>query len=123
MVGDECAALRSSLEVTYPVANGIVRNWEDMEHLWDYTFYNKLKVDPNECKVLLTEPPMNPKENRIKLMQKMFETYKFKACYIAIQAVLTLYAQGIFILFVWFPPPPLISSLISLLPPQKFEAF
>jgi len=31
----------------------------------------------------------------------MFETYKFHGLYIAIQAVLTLYAQGIFYLIIY----------------------
>ncbi len=26
------------------IENGIVKNWEDMEHLWNYTFYEKLQV-------------------------------------------------------------------------------
>ena len=51
MVGDEASQLRSMLEVTYPMENGIVRNWEDMIHVWDYTFQEKLKVDPRSCKV------------------------------------------------------------------------
>ena len=51
MVGDEASQLRSMLEVNYPMENGIVRNWEDMTHVWDYTFKEKLKVDPKECKV------------------------------------------------------------------------
>ncbi len=38
MVGDEAAALRHGLEVTYPVDNGVIRNWDDMELLWNYTF-------------------------------------------------------------------------------------
>jgi actin-related protein 2 len=43
---------------------------------------------------MLTEPPMNPKQNREKMVEVMFEHYGFSACYIAIQAVLVLYAQG-----------------------------
>lgn len=74
--------------------HGIVRNWEDMKHLWDYTFEEKLRVDPIGRKVLLTEPPMNPKQNRVRMCQVMFEEYGFGGVYIAIQAVLTLYAQG-----------------------------
>jgi len=54
-----------------------------------------LKIDPKDAKILLTEPPMNPKENREKMIQVMFEKYGFQGCYIAIQAVLTLYAQGL----------------------------
>lgn len=51
MVGDEASQLRSMLEVNYPMENGIVRNWEDMIHVWDYTFQEKLKEDPRQCKV------------------------------------------------------------------------
>jgi len=95
MVGEEAAELRTMLELNYPMENGIIRNWEDMYHLWDYTFYEKLKIDPKQCKVLLTEPAQNPKNNRIKMVQTMFERYGFQAVYVAIQAVLTLYGQGI----------------------------
>lgn len=52
MVGDEASKLRHMLEVNYPMDNGIVRNWEDMKHVWDYTFgETKLNVDPKNCKV------------------------------------------------------------------------
>ena len=35
MVGDEASKLRAMLEVNYPMENGMVRNWEDMCHVWD----------------------------------------------------------------------------------------
>ncbi|KAJ3338737.1 Arp2/3 complex subunit, actin nucleation center [Gonapodya sp. JEL0774] len=95
MVGDEASAVRSMLQMTYPMENGIVRNWEDMQILWDYTFQEKLKVDPTDCKVLLTEPVLNPKRNRERMCETMFETYGFQGVHVAIQAVLTLYAQGL----------------------------
>jgi len=95
MVGDECSKLRTMLEVTYPLDNGIVRNWDDALHVWNYAFFEKMKINPKDSKILLTEPPMNPKENRERMVQTMFETYGFKGVYIAIQAVLTLYAQGL----------------------------
>lgn len=94
MVGDEAAENRNYLQVTQPMEHGIVRNWEDMKHLWDYTFDEKLKINPQGKKVLLTEPPMNPKVNRQRMCQVMFEEYGFQGVYVAIQAVLTLYAQG-----------------------------
>lgn len=53
MVGDEASALRSLLEVNYPMENGVVRNWEDMCHVWDYTFGpKKMNLDPHETKVI-----------------------------------------------------------------------
>lgn len=94
MVGDEAAELRSILQMSYPMENGIVKNWSDMKHLYDYTFYEKLKIDPSDTKIMLTEPVMNPKANRIKMVQTMIEEYGFQGVYVAIQAVLTLYAQG-----------------------------
>jgi len=94
MVGDEAAENRSYLQMSHPMEHGIVKNWEDMKHLWDYTFYDKMQVDPRGRKVLLTEPPMNPTANRQRMAQVMFEEYGFDGVYVAIQAVLTLYAQG-----------------------------
>lgn len=95
MVGESASALRQMLEISYPMENGIVRNWDDMCHIWDYTFGpEKLDIDPSQCKLLLTEPPMNPLSNRERMLQVMFEQYGFHSIYIAIQAVLTLYAQG-----------------------------
>lgn len=65
MVGDEAAAVREFLECTYPLENGIVRDWKDMKILWDYTFGEScLNINPHEHKILLTEPPSNPLENR-----------------------------------------------------------
>jgi len=44
---------------------------------------------------MLTEAPMNPQQNRRKMAEVMFEKYGFRSVYVAIQAVLTLYAQGL----------------------------
>lgn len=96
MIGDEASQLRAMLEVTYPMENGIVRNWDDMTHLYNYTFGpEKLNIDPAQTKLLLTEPPMNPTRNRERMVEVMFEQYQFYGLYVAIQAVLTLYAQGL----------------------------
>ena len=38
MVGDDAAKVRSYLELTYPVDEGIVKNWDDMILVWDHAF-------------------------------------------------------------------------------------
>ncbi|CAO1631337.1 unnamed protein product [Parajaminaea phylloscopi] len=95
MVGDEAEELRNYLQMSQPMEHGVVKDFGDMRHVWNYTFDEKLRIDPRGRKILLTEPPMNPKRNREEMCQIMFEEYGFEGVYVAIQAVLTLYAQGL----------------------------
>lgn len=96
MVGDEAAPLRSYLEITYPMADGQIKDWEEMEHLWSYTFHDKLGLaeDKSDKRVLLTEPALNPKKNREKMGEYMFEKFGFGRVMFEYQALLTLMAEG-----------------------------
>ena len=96
MVGDEASAARAMLEVTYPLNEGRISNWEDMEHLWSYCFHNKLGLpsDKSDKQILLTEPAMNAQKNREKMGEYMFEKFNFGGVAFELQAILTLMAEG-----------------------------
>lgn len=93
-LGDEAQARRGVLRLSYPIDHGMVRDWEAMERLWQHTFEKELRVSIEERPVLLTEPPLNPKFNKEKMVEIMFEAFEIPATYVAIQAVLSLYASG-----------------------------
>lgn len=93
-VGEEAQTKRGILILKYPIDHGIINNWDDMEKIWHHTFYDELKVSPAERNVMLTEAPLNPKNNRERMTTIMFETFNTPGIYISIQAVLSLYSAG-----------------------------
>eukprot|EP00253_Pinus_taeda_P000681 PITA_00681 len=93
-VGDEALCKRDILTLTYPLEHGIIDNWDDMEKIWQHMFNNELHVASEDQPVLLTESPLNPKENRERMTEIMFESFSTPAMYISIEAVLSLYASG-----------------------------
>ena len=93
-IGEEAMELKGLMRLNFPIEHGIVDDWTSMEKIWHYTFYTDLRVDPSEHPVLLTEAPLNPRSNRERMGEIMFETFNVPALYVATQAVLSIYASG-----------------------------
>ncbi|CAF0892375.1 unnamed protein product [Didymodactylos carnosus] len=93
-VGEEAQGRRGILSLQYPIEHGIVINWDDMEKIWHHAFFNELRIAPDQHPCLITEAPLNPKTNREKIAQIMFETFDVPCIYVAIQAILSLYSSG-----------------------------
>lgn len=94
-IGPKAEEHRGLLNIRYPMEHGVVRDWNDMERIWQYIYSkDQLQTFSEEHPVLLTEAPLNPRRNREKAAEIFFETFNVPALFISMQAVLSLYATG-----------------------------
>lgn len=92
-IGPKVDEHRGALKISYPIENGVVRDWADMERIWQY-MYTNLNVRSEEHAVLLTEAPLNPFSNREKAAEVLFDGLNVPALFCGVQAILSLYASG-----------------------------
>jgi len=92
-IGDEALQRSKAYQIYYPVRRGEVDNWTHMEKLWQHCIFRYLRTDPEDHYFCLTEPPLNPPENREFTAEVMFETFNIPGLYIGTQAVLALAAS------------------------------
>lgn len=94
-IGDDAinAANGANYSLSYPVRHGQVENWDHMERLWENSIFKYLRCEPEDHYFLMTEPPLNPPENRESTAEIMFESFNCAGLYIAVQAVLALAAS------------------------------
>jgi len=93
-MGEEAMSKKGVLSISYPIEHGIVKDWADMEKVWHYTFFDGLRINPEEHPVIVTEAPMNPKKNRERMVEMLFEKFSVPATFVVIQAVMSLYSSG-----------------------------
>lgn len=93
MIGEEARKARGVLDLSYPVDQGVVKNWDDMKELWSYGF-NQLDVTPKDTKILLTEPVLAAKKAREKMFEFVFEEFQFSKMQMQIQALLSMFSEG-----------------------------
>ncbi|KAG7762061.1 hypothetical protein KL946_004925 [Ogataea haglerorum] len=92
-IGSRAQQLRGLLKLKYPLANGIVDDWESLELVWS-DVVQQLEAKTNQHPLLVSEHPLNPSKNRDRLAELVFETFNFPALYVAMPAVLSLYSSG-----------------------------
>ncbi|KAG2708035.1 hypothetical protein I3843_05G157500 [Carya illinoinensis] len=94
-IGDEALARSrssSTYNLSYPIRNGQVDNWDAMERFWQQCIFNYLRCDPEDHYFLLTESPLTAPESREYTGEIMFETFNVPGLYIAVNSVLALAA-------------------------------
>jgi len=92
-IGDEAIANSKTYGIHYPIRHGLIDNWDHMERYWEQCIFKYLRAEPEDHYFLLTEPPLNPPENREMTAEIFFESFNIQGLYIAVQAVLALAAS------------------------------
>ena len=87
-VGEEAYLHTDVLRIHRPINRGVVSEWKDFSALVSYAL-TSLQVTGkkalSETPVILTEPPRNPKRNRERMFEILFDDFNVPAAYVANQ--------------------------------------
>ncbi|KAH8741181.1 actin [Cryptosporidium ryanae] len=93
-VGEEAIAQRKKLSLTFPIDHGHIDDWTKFEELLNYLFYRGLDIDPLDCSVIITKPPLCSNRHEEKITELMFEMFQTQSLNIALQGLMALYCAG-----------------------------
>ena len=93
-LGRQMKGQMNALNLKYPIKDGIIDNWDDLEKNWEYIFKKELEVEPSEYNVILTQPLMNSKNEKEKMAQIMFENFDVSSLYLAYSVDLSFYSSN-----------------------------
>jgi actin-related protein len=78
----------------YPIQRGSIKNYEQMEEVWDYVI-KTFKKSPKEKNLLIVENSNIPLSETKKMTEVLMEKYNFQGLYFSEPSLLTLYSYGI----------------------------
>jgi len=76
VVGDAALSNSAKLEIVWPIKRGKIVDFTAMEALWHHTFYDALRVAPEEHPCLLIVAPLTPPEHVKQLGQVWMNSKK-----------------------------------------------
>lgn len=86
---------RPRASVSAFVADGIVQDWDAAGRAVEHALTDRMRLDSlDEYPLLATEPAWNPKENKEKMVELAFETWKAPAFYAVDKAVMSACVSG-----------------------------
>ena len=78
-----------------PIEHGIITDWDAMEDVWRFAIVDELQVDPKGRKIMMSDCALNPKINREKMTQIMFEKFDVSGMYVTNQPRLGVFEHGL----------------------------
>ncbi|CAG4984687.1 unnamed protein product [Parnassius apollo] len=92
--GDEAIKMRGVSHLNWPVDEGFIKDWDEVEKLWHHIFYRKLHVPPEEARVMYVTHPLASKRYKEKITEIMFECFMVRNIYLGPSPALVLHASG-----------------------------
>eukprot|EP01095_Lingulamoeba_sp_RSL-Kostka_P007073 TRINITY_DN2233_c3_g1_i1.p1 TRINITY_DN2233_c3_g1~~TRINITY_DN2233_c3_g1_i1.p1 ORF type:complete len:443 (+),score=153.22 TRINITY_DN2233_c3_g1_i1:149-1477(+) len=94
-VGTESLAFRrDNMGIESPFKEGLVEDWDIFEQLVSHGLNYRLRIDPKEHPIVMSEPSFNTREKREYLTELMFEKYDVPALFVAKSAVLSSFCSA-----------------------------
>ncbi|XP_050063449.1 actin-like isoform X2 [Aphis gossypii] len=82
------------LNISDPIKNCIITDWDAMEDVWFHMYYEQLLIPPENYAILHTEPTHNSIPCRDKLFEIMFEVFNVPKVLLMNKSTLSLYSCG-----------------------------
>ncbi|OWR43718.1 actin [Danaus plexippus plexippus] len=92
--GNEAVKKRGFCVSTWPVKDGMIDDWNEVEKFWHHIFYKELHVAPEEAQLLMSIHPLTPHKDKEKMAEILFESLSIHDLYLAISSALALHANG-----------------------------
>ena len=96
-IGYDCDRYVGLIKLRYPVNHGVFEQEKDIFSIFNH-IYSKLNINSQEIKehpVLITEPILNPRINREKISQLLFDNLGVPALFFASQPILSLFSTSV----------------------------
>lgn len=93
-IGDDALDVRRLIPLKFPVQRGSFKNLDDLQRIIQYSYREKLRSDPEDHPLLLSESTTSDPASKKSLSQILFETFKVPSLFFAPQPVLSLYSIG-----------------------------
>jgi len=92
-IGEKALSSKRVKRLLYPVWN-LVIDWESIEKLWHYAFFDRLHVNPNYNPIMMVESFYSTREQQEKIAEIMFEVFCVPQLLLSKSPLLCLYAAG-----------------------------
>ncbi|PZC77714.1 hypothetical protein B5X24_HaOG203081 [Helicoverpa armigera] len=92
--GTEAIKKRGISTMVWPVREGMIQDWDEMEKMWHYIFYKELHVPPESTRIMHSVHPLTAKADKQRMAEILFESFDINALYIAKSPTLVLNAYG-----------------------------